>query len=127
MQMFLDGTGHDSLSGSSIPVYNPATGEVIDTVPAGNADDVAAAVTAAEIAQKKWERVSPADKSRILIAAGALIRSETDALATLLTTEQGKPFREAKAEILGTAHVCDYYASMTVTLPGSSAVLHESG
>ncbi|HJK17822.1 MAG TPA: aldehyde dehydrogenase family protein, partial [Methanocorpusculum sp.] len=50
--MFLDGTGHDSLSGSSIPVYNPATGEVIDTVPAGNADDVAAAVTAAEIAQK---------------------------------------------------------------------------
>ncbi|HJK16683.1 MAG TPA: aldehyde dehydrogenase family protein, partial [Methanocorpusculum sp.] len=82
MQMFLDGTGHDSLSGSSIPVYNPATGEVIDTVPAGNADDVAAAVTAAEIAQKKWERVSPADKSRILIAAGALIRSEADALAT---------------------------------------------
>ena len=127
MQMFLDGTGHDSLSGSSIPVYNPATGEVIDTVPAGNADDVAAAVTAAEIAQKKWERVSPADKSRILIAAGALIRSEADALATLLTTEQGKPFREAKDEILGTAHVFEYYASMTGTLQGDAAVLPKYG
>lgn len=33
MQMFLDGAGRDSLSGSTLPVYNPATGTVIDTVP----------------------------------------------------------------------------------------------
>ena len=54
MQMFLDGAGRDSLSGSTLPVYNSATGTVIDTVPAGNADDVAAAVAAAETAQTTW-------------------------------------------------------------------------
>ncbi|MCZ9313038.1 MAG: aldehyde dehydrogenase family protein [Methanocorpusculum sp.] len=127
MQMFLDGAGCDSLSGSTLPVYNPATGTVIDTVPAGTTDDVAAAVAAAKNAQATWARVSPADKSRILIAAGALIRGEADALATLLTTEQGKPFREAKDEILGTAHVFEYYASMTGSIRGDAAVLPKYG
>ncbi|HJK78930.1 MAG TPA: aldehyde dehydrogenase family protein [Methanocorpusculum sp.] len=127
MQMFLDGSGRDSLSGSTLPVYNPATGTVIDTVPAGNADDVAAAVAAAETARTKWAGVSQADKSRILIAAGALIREEANTLATLLTTEQGKPFREAKDEILGTAHIFEYYASMTGSIRGDAAVLPKYG
>lgn len=127
MQMFLDGAGCDSLSGSTLPVYNPATGTVIDTVPAGNANDVAAAVDVAEGAQAKWARVSQADKSRILIAAGALIRSEADVLAKLLTTEQGKPLREAKDEILGTAHIFEYYASMTGSIRGDAAVLPKYG
>ena len=48
-------------------------------------------------------------------------------MATLLTTEQGKPFREAKDEILGTAHVFEYYASMTGTLQGDAAVLPKYG
>ncbi|MCQ2356442.1 MAG: aldehyde dehydrogenase family protein [Methanocorpusculum sp.] len=62
--------------------------------------------------------ISQADKSRILIAASALIRGEADTLATLLTTEQGKPFRDAKDEILGAAHIFEYYASMTGSIRG---------
>ena len=88
---------------------------------------VAAAVAAAETAQTTWAGISQADKSRILIAAGALIRGEADTLATLLTTEQGKPFREAKDEILGTAHIFEYYASMTGSIRGDAAVLPKYG
>lgn len=127
MQMFIDGTGRDSITGDTIPVSNPATGAVIDTIPAGTADDVAAAVLVAENARKRWEKTSSADKSRVLIAAGARIRSEADALAHLLTTEQGKPLREAKDEILGTAHIFEYYASMTGSIRGDAAHLPKYG
>ncbi|HJJ98622.1 MAG TPA: aldehyde dehydrogenase family protein [Methanocorpusculum sp.] len=127
MQMLLDGASCDSLSGSTLPVYNPATGTTIDTVPAGSSDDVTAAVAAAEIVQTKWAGVSPTDKSRILIATGMLIRREADTLATLLTTEQGKPFHESKNEILGTAHIFEYYASMTGSIRGDAAVLPKYG
>jgi betaine-aldehyde dehydrogenase/succinate-semialdehyde dehydrogenase/glutarate-semialdehyde dehydrogenase len=125
--MFLDGVGCDCLSGGTLPVYNPATGSVVDSVPAGNADDVAVAVAIAENSQTKWAKVNQADKSRILIAAGALIRNEVETLARLLTTEQGKPFHEAKNEILGTAHIFEYYASMTGSIRGDAAVLPKYG
>ncbi|HJJ91001.1 MAG TPA: aldehyde dehydrogenase family protein [Methanocorpusculum sp.] len=127
MRMYLNGTEYDSLSGTTIPVYNPATGAMIDTIPVGNAEDVAAAVEVAEIAQKKWEGVNQANKARILIKAGTLIREEAATLARLLTTEQGKPFHEAKDEILGTAHIFEYYASMTGSIQGDAAFLPKYG
>lgn len=127
MQMFIDGAGRDDHAGKTLPVYNPATGTVIDTIPDGHADDVAAAVAAAQEAQPKWARTSPTEKARILIAAGSLIRQEAEGLARLLTTEQGKLLHEAKDEILGTAHVFEYYASMTGSIRGDAAVLPKYG
>ncbi|MDV0441267.1 aldehyde dehydrogenase family protein [Methanorbis furvi] len=127
MQMFVGGRAAESLSGKRTQIVNPATGNVIDTIPAGTADDVLAAVDAAEADQPKWANISPADKSRILINAAAQIRAEADSLATLLTTEQGKPLREAKDEILGTAHVFEYYASMTGSIRGNAASLPKYG
>ncbi|MDV0444209.1 aldehyde dehydrogenase family protein [Methanorbis rubei] len=127
MQMFVGGRATESLSGKSVQVVNPATGSVIDTIPAGTADDVAAVVDVAGVDQLKWASISPADKARVLINAGAQIRAEADSLATLLTTEQGKPLRESKDEILGTAHVFEYYASMTGSVRGDAAVLPKYG
>ncbi len=127
MQMFVGGRAVSSISGGSVQVFNPATGAVIDTVPAGDADDVAAAVHAAEDDQPKWAKSSPADKARVLIHAAGRIRAEADSLAVMLTTEQGKPLREAKDEILGTAHVFEYYASMTGSVRGDAAVLPKYG
>lgn len=127
MQMFAGGSHVDSLTQMTIPVTNPATGSIIDTIPAGTADDVAAAVAAAETALPIWSSTSPSDKARILVRAGALIREQVDSLAALLTSEQGKPFREAKDEILGTAHVFEYYASMTGSIRGDAAILPKYG
>ena len=127
MQMFLGGSPADSISGKTITVYNPATGKPVDTIPDGSADDVAAAVEQASLILPEWERVSSADRARILIRAASLIRDHAAELAALLTTEQGKPLREAKDEILGTAHVFEYYASMTGSIRGDAAVLPRYG
>ena len=127
MQMFLGGSPADSISGKTITVYNPATGKPVDTIPDGSADDVAAAVEQASLILPKWGRVSSADRARILIRAASLIRDHAAELAALLTTEQGKPLREAKDEILGTAHVFEYYASMTGSIRGDAAVLPRYG
>ncbi|MDR3102168.1 MAG: aldehyde dehydrogenase family protein [Methanocalculaceae archaeon] len=127
MQMFVGGTEIESVSGETIPVMNPATGSVIETIPAGTVADVAAAVEVAKASQPKWDCVSPADRARILIAAGSRIRQEATGLARLLTTEQGKPFPEAKDEILGTAHIFEYYASMAGSIRGDAAVLPKYG
>ncbi len=127
MQMFLGGSPADSISGKTLTVYNPATGKPVDTIPDGSADDVAAAVEQASLILPKWERVSSADRARILIRAASLIRDRAAELAALLTTEQGKPLREAKDEILGTAHVFEYYASMTGSIRGDAAVLPRYG
>src|SRR3954470_20674056 len=80
-------------------VVNPATGEVLASVPMGAADDVNAAVEAAAAAFPEWRRTPAEDRIQPLFKLKHILEAEIEDLARILTTENGKTFTEAKAEM----------------------------
>ncbi len=89
----------DASNGALIEVVNPATQELIDTVPNVTEQDVDEAVKVAMIEQKKWENVSIYDRAEILYKFVNLVEENKERLAKLLSNETGKPIREARGEI----------------------------
>ena len=83
----------------SIQVFNPATQELIGTVPDGGKHEAEKATMAAYEAGKAWAKRTAAERSSILLEWARLIQEHADELAKTLTTEQGKPLAEAKGEI----------------------------
>lgn len=86
-------------SGRTNPVTNPATGDVIGTTPLLGRAETARAIAAADAAQPAWRAKSARERGRILHKLADLIETHTEALAFLLTLEQGKPLSEARGEI----------------------------
>lgn len=111
-------------SAETIRVLNPATGDLVGEVPAGGTAAVAAAVDAAETALAGWaKRDPPRQRGKILGEGARIIRTQTDALAALLTAEQGKPLHEARNEILGgCANVLEYYHSVSGSIRGGECM-----
>lgn len=83
----------------SIQVINPATKNVIGTIPNGGEKEAKLAVDAAYTALKNWSKKTADERGRFLFAWHRLIEEHRDELAEIMTTEQGKPFAEAKGEI----------------------------
>ncbi|MEN6341992.1 MAG: aldehyde dehydrogenase family protein [Methanospirillum sp.] len=110
--MLIAGERREASSGRSFELMNPATGEVIASVPLGDADDLRAAVEVATEAAQGWGETLARDRGKVLARAAALIRERTNGLAEQLTREQGKPLREAVDEVRGAANVFEYYAGL---------------
>ena len=113
----------DSESGDSTPVRNPATAEVVDTVPTGTVKDIRRAIDVAKGALKKWSEMAPSKRGAILLQAGHLILQQEKELANLLTREQGKPLRESILEIRRFVHTLDHYGGMAKSLRTGAVVL----
>ena len=118
MQMFIAGEYTDTASGETTTIYDPATGEVVDTVPRGTAEDVKRAVAAAEEAAVEWSKFAPSKRGECLFEAGRLVLENEKELTQLLTKEQGKALRESVLEIRRFAHTLEHYAGMAKTLRG---------
>lgn len=99
MKMFINGIPCDSSDGVTIDVTNPATGAVIDTVPAATKEDVDRAVACAKAAQKRWAAVPVSEKVAILYRFLDIVDENKEKLAQTLSQETGKPIVEARAEI----------------------------
>jgi acyl-CoA reductase-like NAD-dependent aldehyde dehydrogenase len=112
MQMIINGEWVESSSRERIPVYNPATGEVVDTVPKAEREDVKAAIDAAEECFENWSETSPVERSRILLRIAENVRQNAEELAKILTMEQGKPLSESRSEVNSFANCCEYYAGL---------------
>ncbi len=108
--LFIDGQWTKAAGGRTIPVVNPATGEPIGTVAHADKSDLDRALEAADKGFRQWRKVSAFDRSKIMRKAADLLRSRVDAIAPLLTLEQGKPLPEAKGETLAGADVIDWFA-----------------
>lgn len=80
-------------------VTNPATGEVVGTVPKGGQKEARLATDAAFEAFKTWSKLSAYERTEKLAAWAKLMDENTDEIAELMTREQGKPFEEAKGEV----------------------------
>ena len=98
-QMFINGEWVNADSGRSYEVKNPASGEVVDTVPLGDVEDARAAVEAAQAAAKEWANTAPDQRGDLLRAGIQKVKENATELATLLTKEQGKPLIESNGEL----------------------------
>lgn len=97
-------------SGNVFTVYNPATGEEIGAVPDMGAKETEAAVEAAYDAFSAWAAKTPKERANILYKWYELIVLHADALAAIMTMEQGKPIPEARAEVLGGAESVRWFS-----------------
>lgn len=125
--MQINGKAVDACSGEFFDIINPATGEFIDRIPRGSEDDATVAVEAASSAFGEWACRSPQQRAVVLYRAAELVRQRKDALAFLLTQEQGKPFLEAKNEIEGFANVLEYYCGLAGSLRGDFVPIPHNG
>ncbi len=117
--MLIDGEWAGSASGDTYEVRDPANGKLLDSVPLGKAEDVRRAADAAREAFLKWSAMAARDRGKVLFKAALRVREKQDELAVLLTTEQGKPLREARDEVQGFANILEYYAGISAALEGS--------
>ncbi len=108
--MFINGTWCESLDGTRFDVTNPATGEVIDTVPNGSALDTTKAIDAAAAAFPGWAARTAFERSAILHRAHTLMVERKEALAQTMTKEQGKPIRAARIEVQYAADFLIWFA-----------------
>lgn len=109
-QLFIDGHWRDASDRRTLDVTNPATGDTIGTAAYASLADLDEALAAADRGFRVWRATSPFDRCKMLRAAAALLRERIDSIAHALTTEQGKPLAEAKAEIAISADVLDWSA-----------------
>ena len=108
--LFIDGQWTKAAGGRPSLVVNPATGEPIGTVAHADKADLDRALEAADKGFRAWRKVSAFDRSKIMRNAANLLRERADAIAPLLTLDQGKPLAEAKGETLAGADVIDWFA-----------------
>ena len=115
---FIGGQWVDSTIKEWLEVENPATGQVIASVPRGSADDADRAVTAAYQAQPAWEALPPASRGQLLKDLGRVILENRERLARMIIAEQGKPLHEARGEIEGAALYLTYAAEEARRITG---------
>jgi acyl-CoA reductase-like NAD-dependent aldehyde dehydrogenase len=101
-RMRIGGIWSEGRFGQFLEIVSPATGAVVGAVPLGTQDDAHRAVTAAVAAKPLIASLSVWERSRLCLRVADAIEARSEALARLLTLEQGKPFHaEAKGEIAG--------------------------
>jgi succinate-semialdehyde dehydrogenase/glutarate-semialdehyde dehydrogenase len=110
VSLFIDGAWSPAAAGRTLPVVNPASGEVVGMVAHAERADLDRALEAAEKGFRAWRKVSAFARSKVMRKAADLLRERADAIAPLLTMEQGKPLAEAKGEVLAGADVIDWFA-----------------
>jgi succinate-semialdehyde dehydrogenase/glutarate-semialdehyde dehydrogenase len=97
-------------SGRTIAVKNPATGEVVGTVPAMSAAETRRAIEAAQAAFAGWRAMLAKERAAILRRLNDLMLANVDDLAAIMTAEQGKPLAESKGEIAYAASFIEWFA-----------------
>lgn len=118
-EMLIGGDRRAAASNDEIEVVNPATEEVVDTVPSGSAEDVELAVETAKLAFDGWAQTDVEERAAVIGKAADLIEESAKDLAATLTTEQGKPIAEARGEVTHLAHGVRYYAEAATKVRGA--------
>jgi succinate-semialdehyde dehydrogenase/glutarate-semialdehyde dehydrogenase len=109
-QCFIDGKWVDADSGKTIDVTNPATGEILGTIPNMGAAETKRAIEAAEKSWAAWRAKTAKERAVILRNLFNLMMENQDDLAILMTAEQGKPLAESKGEIAYAASFIEWFA-----------------
>lgn len=100
------------------PIYNPATGAVSRQVRLGTAQDVEAAVAAAQSAFPQWADTPPIRRARVLFKFLELLNRNKDELAALITAEHGKVFTDAQGEVARGIDIVEFSCGIPQLLKG---------
>ncbi|GAA4337234.1 NAD-dependent succinate-semialdehyde dehydrogenase [Pigmentiphaga soli] len=110
VQLFIDGVWGAAQSGETLPIRNPADGQVIGQLARAGRADLDRALEAADKGFKVWRSTPAFERYKIMRKAAELLRTRVDAIATLMTMEQGKPLAESRMEVSAAADTIDWFA-----------------
>lgn len=110
--MYINGKFTNGNSKEAIEVQNPATEEVLGSVPRGTAEDVEAAVQAARSAFEAWRKMGANERASLLHEVAEKVHAHRDEIARLLTLEEGKPLPENEEETEWVMNTFRYYAEL---------------
>ncbi|MGB2695045.1 MAG: aldehyde dehydrogenase family protein [Dehalococcoidia bacterium] len=121
-QQFIAGQWAVSTTGETFERKSPATGELVETIAWGDAQDARRAIDAARAAFDAglWSNGPAKDRANVLRGIATRMRDEQQTLGELVSREVGKPVRMGVAEVLQSAGVYDYYAGLTLDLHGDA-------
>ncbi|WP_294923765.1 NAD-dependent succinate-semialdehyde dehydrogenase [uncultured Paracoccus sp.] len=108
--LFIGGEWVEASSGARLAVENPATGETIGWVACADVADLDRALDAAARGFAEWRITGAFDRAALLRRAADLLRDRAEAIAPVMTREQGKPLAEALGEVRGAADMLDWLA-----------------
>src|SRR5690606_8578873 len=115
---YVNGRKVEGASARFASVYNPAIGEVASRVPLASADEVRAAIAAAEAAFVEWSQVPAPRRAQVLFNFRTLIREHIDELAMLVSSEHGKTLDDAKGSITRGLEVVEFACGIPQLLKG---------
>lgn len=124
-QCYINGVWCDAQSQETVAITNPATGAVIGHVPVMGQLETAAAIKAAEAALPAWRALTAKERGAKLRRWFELLNLHSDDLALLMTTEQGKPFTEAKGEVTYAASFIEWFAEEAKRVYGDTIPGHQ--
>jgi len=122
---YIDGAWVSAASGATINVDNPATGEIIGTVPKLGASEARRAIEAADRALSAWRRKTAKERAAILRRWYELMLQHQDDLARLMTIEQGKPLTESRGEVVYAAGFLEWFGEEAKRVYGDTIPGHQ--
>jgi succinate-semialdehyde dehydrogenase / glutarate-semialdehyde dehydrogenase len=125
-QCYIDGAWVDAKSGGTVSVDNPATGEVIGTVPKLGGAETREAVDAAHRAFQTWRKKTGKERAVVLRTWYDLMLANTEDLARLMTIEQGKPLAESRGEVAYAAAFLEWFGEEAKRVYGDTIPGHQS-
>ncbi len=125
-QCYIDGAWVDADSGETIEVTNPATGEVLGTIPKLGAGETRRAIEAAERAWPAWRAKTAKERAAVLRRWFDLMIENQEDLAVLMTLEQGKPLAESRGEIAYGAGFVEWFAEEAKRVYGDTIPAHQA-
>jgi succinate-semialdehyde dehydrogenase/glutarate-semialdehyde dehydrogenase len=114
LQLYIAGEWRGANGRDTQAVLNPATGESLGELPHATSQDLDDALEASERGFVAWRATPPEARAAVLVRTAALLRERADAIAAILTLEQGKPLAEARGEPLYAAAILDFHAGEAV-------------
>jgi len=124
--MYIDGQWVDSLEGERMDVHNPATGEVLLTVPKAVEADAQRAIGAARrtFDDGGWSnQATPRERGRMLLRAAEIVARDLESLALMETLDSGKPIGESREDIEEVGFMLEYYGGWATKIHGETIPL----
>lgn len=118
-QALINGEWLKAEDGETQPVFNPATEDLIGSVPMLNSDQIDNCILNAEKAFYAWRDTNARQRCDLLAKWGVAITSDRERIAKIITIEQGKPFHEALGEVDYATSYINWYAQQALLEQGS--------
>ena len=120
-QVFIGGRWRAAASAQTLPLANPSDGSLLAEIARGGAEDVDAAVQAAQSALAgDWGRLTAAERGRLLAATGRKVLERVDELARLEALDVGKPLKQGRADAIALARYLEFYGGAADKVMGET-------